>query len=174
MGKSLPIFNGPSFAGALGSLPQQLTQFFTPRPPGEGPYDGRTVDDFKPYLVALNLTKRCNLKCDHCYLDATTKAAGGDDELTTDECFRLIDQIAEKADLPKVKAQEVFETFLDVIKTSLKKGEDVKLVGFGTFTVSERAATTGRNPRTGEAINIAASKQPKFKAGKELKDAVNK
>jgi DNA-binding protein HU-beta len=86
----------------------------------------------------------------------------------------LIDQIAEKADLPKVKAQEVFETFLDVIKTSLKKGEDVKLVGFGTFTVSERAATTGRNPRTGEAINIAASKQPKFKAGKELKDAVNK
>lgn len=86
----------------------------------------------------------------------------------------LIDQIAEKADLPKVKAQEVFETFLDVIKTSLKKGEDVKLVGFGTFTVSERAATTGRNPRTGEAIKIAASKQPKFKAGKELKDAVNK
>ena len=86
----------------------------------------------------------------------------------------LIDQIAEKADLPKVKAQEVFETMLDVIKTSLKKGEDVKLVGFGTFTVSERAATTGRNPRTGEAINIAASKQPKFKAGKELKDAVNK
>ncbi len=86
----------------------------------------------------------------------------------------LIDQIAEKADLPKVKAQEVFETMLDVIKSSLTKGEDVKLVGFGTFTVSERAATTGRNPRTGEAIKIAASKQPKFKAGKELKDAVNK
>jgi radical SAM protein with 4Fe4S-binding SPASM domain len=95
MGKSLPIFNGSSFSGALGSLPQQLTQFFTPRRQGEGPYDGRTVDDFKPYLVALNLTKRCNLKCDHCYLDATTKAAGGDDELTTEECCRLIDQIAD-------------------------------------------------------------------------------
>jgi radical SAM protein with 4Fe4S-binding SPASM domain len=95
MGKSLPIFNGSSFSSALGSLPQQLTQFITPRPQGEGPYDGRTVDDFKPYLVALNLTKRCNLKCDHCYLDATTKAAGGDDELTTEECFRLIDQIAD-------------------------------------------------------------------------------
>jgi len=58
--KPLPIFN-PSLSGALGSLPQQLTQFFTPRPQGEGPYDGRTVDDFKPYLVALNLTKRCRV-----------------------------------------------------------------------------------------------------------------
>src|SRR5678815_6003240 len=95
MGKSLPILNIPSLPGALGSFQQQITQFFTPRTQDNGPYDGRTVDDFKPYLVALNLTKRCNLKCNHCYLDATTKAAGGDDELTTDECFRLIDQIAE-------------------------------------------------------------------------------
>lgn len=71
MGKSLPIFNGPS--STLGSLEQQIAKFFTPTPKGEGPLDGRTVDDFKPYLVALNLTKRCNLKCDHCYLDATTK-----------------------------------------------------------------------------------------------------
>lgn len=92
--KPLPIFN-PPLSGALGSLPQQVARFFTAGPQGEGPYDGRTVDDFKPYLVALNLTKRCNLKCDHCYLDATTKAAGGDDELTTEECFRLIEQIAE-------------------------------------------------------------------------------
>lgn len=86
----------------------------------------------------------------------------------------LIDAVADKADLPKVKAQEVVETMLDVIKTTLKGGDEVKLVGFGTFSVSERAATTGRNPRTGETIKIAASKQPKFKAGKELKDAVNK
>src|SRR5215204_5993302 len=94
MGKSLPIFNGPLLSGALGSVQQQITQFFTPSAKTDGPYDGRTVDDFKPYLVALNLTKRCNLKCDHCYLDATTKAAGGDDELSTEECYKLINQIA--------------------------------------------------------------------------------
>lgn len=86
----------------------------------------------------------------------------------------LIDMVAEKTDLPKTKAQEAVEAMIECIKTTLKKGDEVKLVGFGTFSVSERAATTGRNPRTGEAIKIAASKQPKFKAGKELKDAVNK
>lgn len=86
----------------------------------------------------------------------------------------LIDMVADKADLPKAKAQEAVEAVIECIKTTLKNGDDVKLVGFGTFSVSERAATTGRNPRTGEAIKIAASKQPKFKAGKELKDAVNK
>lgn len=61
----------------------------------------------------------------------------------------------------------------DTITDSLKKGDEVRLVGFGTFTVSNRAATEGRNPRTGETIKIPASKQPKFKAGKGLKDAVN-
>ncbi len=61
----------------------------------------------------------------------------------------------------------------DIITESLKKGEEVRLVGFGTFNVSNRAATEGRNPRTGETIQIPASKQPKFKAGKGLKDAVN-
>lgn len=86
----------------------------------------------------------------------------------------LIDKVAEKADLPKSKASEVIEAVIESIKASLKKGDDVRLIGFGTFTVSDRAATTGRNPRTGETIKIAASKQPKFKAGKELKDAVNK
>ncbi|MFZ1746542.1 MAG: radical SAM protein [Nitrospirales bacterium] len=72
-----------------------MTKFENFRPESGGPGDGRTVDDFKPYLVALNLTKRCNLKCEHCYLDATTKMGGGHDELTTEECFRLIDQIAQ-------------------------------------------------------------------------------
>lgn len=65
MGKSLPIFNGPALTGALGSIQQQVTQFFTPTPQGEAPHDGRTVDDFKPYLVALNLTKRCKLSLIH-------------------------------------------------------------------------------------------------------------
>ena len=59
------------------------------------------------------------------------------------------------------------------VTTALKNGEEVRLVGFGTFSVAERAAGTARNPRTGETINVAASKQPKFKAGKELKEAVN-
>lgn len=86
----------------------------------------------------------------------------------------LVDQVAEAVDLPKTKAQEAVEAMIDAIKKSLKSGDEVRLVGFGTFSVSQRAATTGRNPRTGEAIKIAASKQPKFKAGKELKDAVNK
>lgn len=86
----------------------------------------------------------------------------------------LVDKVAEASDLSKVKAYEAVEAIFDIIKTSLKGGDDVRLVGFGTFTVSDRAATTGRNPRTGEAIKIPASKQPKFKAGKELKDAVNK
>src|SRR5438477_614508 len=95
MGKSLPIFNAPSLAGAFGSIQHQVSQFFTPPSTAPATQDGRTVDDFKPYLIALNLTKRCNLKCDHCYLDATTKFAGGDDELSTQECYKLIDQIAQ-------------------------------------------------------------------------------
>ncbi len=85
----------------------------------------------------------------------------------------LIDFVAKEADLPKTKAQSAIEAIFDGIKGTLKKGGEVRLVGFGTFSVASRAATTGRNPRTGETINIPASKQPKFKAGKELKDAVN-
>ena len=86
----------------------------------------------------------------------------------------LVTEVAKKADLPKTKAQAAVEAMFDSIKMTLKKGGEVRLVGFGTFTVAKRAATTGRNPRTGEKINIPASKQPKFKAGKELKEAVNK
>lgn len=85
----------------------------------------------------------------------------------------LINEVAKVADLPKNKAQEAVEAIFESIKLTLKSGGEVRLVGFGTFTVSKRAATTGRNPRTGEAIKIPESKQPKFKAGKELKDAVN-
>lgn len=86
----------------------------------------------------------------------------------------LIEKVAQSADIPKTKAAEAVDAVIGAIKASLKKGDDVRLVGFGTFTVSPRAATTGRNPRTGEPIKIPASKQPKFKAGKELKQAINK
>lgn len=85
----------------------------------------------------------------------------------------LVASVAEAADLSKAKAATAVDAVIDAIKSSLQGGNDVRLVGFGTFTVAERAATTGRNPRTGEPIQIPASKQPKFKAGKELKEAVN-
>lgn len=86
----------------------------------------------------------------------------------------LITKVAERADISKTKAAEAVEAVIESIKSSLKKGDAVRLVGFGTFTVAKRSATTGRNPRTGEPIKIPASKQPKFKAGKELKQAINK
>ena len=76
MGKSLPILNISGLADQLGSFAGQIQKFMSGPLPTPGPGDGRTVDDFKPYLIALNLTKRCNLKCAHCYLDATTKAGG--------------------------------------------------------------------------------------------------
>jgi len=85
----------------------------------------------------------------------------------------LIDFIATEAELPKNKAAQALDGFLAGVKSSLTKGEEVRLVGFGTFSVAQRAATTGRNPKTGEPIDIPASKNAKFKAGKELKEAVN-
>ena len=85
----------------------------------------------------------------------------------------LVSKVAEAADVSKQKAALAVDAVIEAVKGSLKAGEDVRLVGFGTFSVSDRAATTGRNPRTGEPIKIPASKQPKFKAGKELKEAVN-
>ena len=85
----------------------------------------------------------------------------------------LIDAVAEGADISKADATRAIDTMLNTITSSLKGGDQVTLVGFGTFAVKDRAARTGRNPRTGEAINIPASKVPGFKAGKALKDAVN-
>jgi len=84
----------------------------------------------------------------------------------------LIAAVASEADLSKADATRAVDAVFESITAALKAGDEVRLVGFGTFVVSERAASTGRNPRTGEAIDIAASKQPKFKAGKGLKDAV--
>ncbi|HOO50071.1 MAG TPA: HU family DNA-binding protein [Alphaproteobacteria bacterium] len=85
----------------------------------------------------------------------------------------LVEAVAKKTDMTKAASQEAIEAIIECISKALKKGDEVRLVGFGTFSVAKRAASTGRNPRTGEAIKIPASKQPKFKAGKELKDTVN-
>lgn len=85
----------------------------------------------------------------------------------------LVDSVATATELTKADAAKAVDAVFDSITRSLKKGQEVRLVGFGTFVVRKRAASKGRNPRTGEEIKIAASKQPKFKAGKGLKDAVN-
>ncbi len=84
----------------------------------------------------------------------------------------LVDAIAASSDLPKVQAKSVLEAVLESITKSLKKGEAVQLVGFGTFKVNKRAARTGRNPQTGQEMKIAATKVPAFVAGKALKDVV--
>ena len=85
----------------------------------------------------------------------------------------LVAAVAEKAEISKKDAEAAVKAFTDVVAEELKKGEKIQLVGFGTFEVSERAARVGRNPHTGEPMPIAASKAPKFKAGKALKDALN-
>lgn len=85
----------------------------------------------------------------------------------------LISAIAEWSDLTKADAGRALDATISAITESLKDGEPVTLIGFGTFEVRDRAARTGRNPRTGETIQIKASKNPAFKAGKALKDAVN-
>jgi len=85
----------------------------------------------------------------------------------------LVAAVADSAGLSKSDAAGAVDAVLDSITGALKSGNEVRLVGFGTFSVAQRKATEGRNPRTGEKINIPASKQPKFKAGKGLKDALN-
>jgi DNA-binding protein HU-beta len=85
----------------------------------------------------------------------------------------LVDAIAISADISKAAAGRALDGALNAIKAALKKGEEVSLVGFGAFAVSERAGRVGRNPQTGAAISIKAAKVPKFRAGKGLKDAVN-
>ncbi|MCH4562752.1 MULTISPECIES: HU family DNA-binding protein [Halomonas] len=85
----------------------------------------------------------------------------------------LIEAIAASADIPKAAASRALDAMVETVAESLKKGESVSLVGFGTFAVKERAARTGRNPQTGQPIEISAAKVPSFKAGKALKDSVN-
>ena len=86
----------------------------------------------------------------------------------------LIAAVAEKAEISKKDAEKAVKAFTDVVAEELVKGEKVQLVGFGTFEVSERAAREGRNPKTGKTMTMEASKTPKSKAGKALKDEVNK
>ena len=85
----------------------------------------------------------------------------------------LVAAMAEKAELSKKDSEKALKAFIDVVSEELKKGEKIQLVGFGTFEVANRAARTGKNPQTGKEIEIPASKAPKFKAGKALKDVVN-
>ena len=85
----------------------------------------------------------------------------------------LVAAMAEKSQLSKKDAESALKAFIDVVSEEMQKGEKIQLVGFGTFEVSERAAREGRNPQTGETMTIAASKSPKLKAGKALKDLVN-
>ena len=85
----------------------------------------------------------------------------------------LVAAIAEKTELSKKDSEKALKAFIDVVTEELIKGEKISLIGFGTFEVSERAAREGRNPQTGKTMQIAACKAPKFKAGKQLKDALN-
>jgi DNA-binding protein HU-beta len=85
----------------------------------------------------------------------------------------LVAAVADSTGLSKADSARAVDGVFDAVTDALKKGDEVRLVGFGTFAVASRAASTGRNPRTGQTIQIPASKQPKFKAGKGLKDAVN-
>ena len=85
----------------------------------------------------------------------------------------LIEHIAKSADISKAAAARSLDAVIDAVTTSLKNNDSVTLVGFGTFSVGERAARSGRNPRTGEVIKIKSAKVPKFRAGKLLKDTVN-
>lgn len=85
----------------------------------------------------------------------------------------LVAAIAEKTSLTKADSEKALKAFTDVVAEELKKGEKITLVGFGTFEVADRAAREGRNPLTGAPMKIAASKAPKFKAGKALKDSLN-
>ena len=85
----------------------------------------------------------------------------------------LVAAIADKTELSKKDSEKALKAFIEVVSEESKKGEKIQLVGFGTFEVSQRAARTGKNPQTGKEIQIPASKAPKFKAGKALKDTVN-
>jgi DNA-binding protein HU-beta len=86
----------------------------------------------------------------------------------------LVAAIAQAADLSRIKATEALDAFISVVAKTLASGDEIRLVGFGTFEVANRKATEGRNPRTGATIKIPASKQPKFRAGKQLKEQVNR
>ncbi|MCU0790011.1 MAG: HU family DNA-binding protein [Nitratireductor sp.] len=86
----------------------------------------------------------------------------------------LVSEVADKAGITKAQAGDAIDAALDAITAALKKGDEVRLLGFGNFVVADRKATTARNPQTGATVKVPASKAPKFRPGKALKDAVNK
>jgi DNA-binding protein HU-beta len=86
----------------------------------------------------------------------------------------LVSEVADKAGITKAQASDALDAALDAITSALRKGDEVRLLGFGNFVVADRKATTARNPQTGATVNVPASKAPKFRPGKALKDAVNK
>ena len=85
----------------------------------------------------------------------------------------VIEHIAQQAEVSKLAAERAIDALVGAVKSSLRKGQPVTIVGFGTFYAGERAARTGRNPRTGESVRISAARVPRFRAGKALKDAIN-
>jgi DNA-binding protein HU-beta len=124
--------------------------------------------------ILLSLTKRhlCRHE-DGCAADDTRSTFNTDRQGALVNKTELIEHIAKNADISKAAATRALESTIGAIRTTLKKGGSVSLVGFGTFAVGKRAARTGRNPRTGDAIKIKAAKIPKFRPGKALKDALN-
>nr|WP_255440103.1 HU family DNA-binding protein [Caenimonas sedimenti] len=123
---------------------------------------------FQPFLRPQRRagTGRQNFSRDNCH----NQFVRGASQVNKTE---LIEHIAKHADISKAAATRALESMIGAIKTTLKKGGSVSLVGFGTFAVGKRAARSGRNPRTGAAIKIKAAKVPKFRPGKALKDALN-
>ncbi len=127
----------------------------------------------KPGLSLTRAQKSCEVR-DHSKTHSALwfeKRRRGDTKAMNKN--ELIGKVADDSGLSKSDATRAVESVFDTITTVLSKGDEVRLVGFGTFSVARRKASTGRNPRTGEPMNIPASTQPKFKAGKGLKDAVN-
>jgi DNA-binding protein HU-beta len=142
------------------------------------------VDGGRKQAKALDTTE-CGLFNTRCVIFSVAQMPATHDEAGSDKRYKpfvtgmivnktdLIAKIALDADISKASAARALDAVIDAVTDTLKKNDSVTLVGFGTFSVSERAERTGLNPRTKEAITIAAAKVPKFKAGKALKDAVN-
>jgi len=126
--------------------------------------------EFPRKFALFFLTASSNLILDESPASAAIPRNRGSDKMNKQE---LIGTVAETTGLSRSDASKAVEGVIEAISSALKRGDEVRLVGFGTFTVSRRKASTGRNPRTGEPMQIKESSQPKFKAGKGLKDLVN-
>ena len=131
----------------------------------ENPDKSHKIRDFRLYFLDKDM-ENCIIRLEH------NDAKKQEEEIYMNKT-ELVAAMAKETNLSKKDVEAVLKSFTDVVASELKKGGKIQLVGFGTFEVSERAAREGRNPQTGETMTIAASKAPKFKAGKALKDLVN-